>query len=415
MEDLGTQIKDKLTSMGVTSVKSLFIGNKVIWMIILALAAISLVSVFSSSSMLVIHGGEESYIRVLFKQVVLLLAGLCIIIFFAHYVYRLKPGLIKKHSLFWLIVSIILLLLTFTSAFSEEVNGANRWISIFGFSFQPSEFAKLTLVVYISAVFSDNRDNVGDVKKVLFRIIGATGIVALIVLVSNFSTAAFIVIIMFFMLFLGGIPFKQFFALIGVGILVAGIMGFIILKEPQLFPRGQTWQKRVVSFVPALAPIASGYDAAHEYAPIDNHQVMQSKIAIANGGIFGKGPGNSQQRYRLSQAYCDFIYAIIVEETGWPGAVIVVLLYIWLVWQAMKVVKTMNYTFDVLVVLGLTFMMTCQAFLHMGVVVNLLPATGQTLPVISSGGSSLFITCIEFGIILGMCEYAEKHPEKKEK
>ena len=217
------------------------------------------------------------------------------------------------------------------------------------------------------------------------------------------------------MMYLGRLPFKQFAAIGAIGIALAAIMGFIILKEPQIFPRGETWQKRVVSFVPSLAPYASGYNPETEYAPIDNYQVTQAKIAIAEGGVLGKMPGNSTQRYKLSQAYCDFIYAIIIEEMGWASAIIVLLAYFWLIWQSLNVAKKMQHVFDELVVLGLMFMMVAQAFLHMGVVVNLLPATGQTLPVISSGGSSLFITCIEFGIVLGMSQYAEAHAEDPKK
>lgn len=410
MEELLEKIKEKF---GITTVRSLFVGNKVIWIILALLASISLIAVFSSSSMVAMRGGMNRTWVVFIKQFLLLIVGLCITIVMSQYVYRLKPGILKKHSFFWYCVAVVMLLLTFTSAFSEEINGANRWINIFGFSVQPSEFAKLALVVYISAVFAENKEAVGDTRRVLYKILLTTGLVAVIVLISNFSTALFITMIMFVMMYLGGLPLKQFLALIGVGLCLGAIMGFIILKEPQLFPRGETWQKRIVSFAPSLATHASGYDASRDFAPIDNHQVTQAKIAIANGGIFGKGPGNSEQRNKLSQAYCDFIYAIIIEETGWLGAVIVMLLYIWLLWQVMKVVKDFNHVFDTLVVLGLTFMMTSQAFLHMAVVVNLLPATGQTLPVISSGGSSLFITCIEFGIILGMSQYAEDHKGNK--
>ena len=415
MEDsFRTDIKDLFSKIGITSVRDLFIGNKVIWVILAFLASISLIAVFSSSSMVIFKGGGNHSGGVFLKQLLLLLVGLCITIAVSQYVYRMKPALLRKHAFFWYVVSVILLLLTFTSAFSEEINGANRWINIFGFSIQPSEFAKLALVVYIARIFSENQDDVSNPKKVLYKILVTTGIVAGIVLVSNFSTAMFIMLIMFFLLYLGGLPLKQFMAILGVGCGFALIMGFIILKEPQLFPRGETWQKRIVSFAPVLAPHASGYDAKRDFAPIDNHQVNQAKIAIATGGILGKGPGNSEQRYRLSQAYCDFIYAIIIEETGWIGAILVILLYIWFMLQSLRLVKGFQHLFDTLVVLGLAFVLTTQAFLHMAVVVNLLPATGQTLPVISSGGSSLFITCIEFGIILGMSQYASSKSDDDE-
>ena len=407
MDETVSEIKERLAAEGITSFRSLLIGNKTIWTIFFLLIGISLIAVYSSSSMVIFKNGANNSFSVLLKQTMYLLSGVAITIVVSQIVYRFKPGILKKQAFFWYVVSIILLLMTFFSAFSEEVNGAHRWINIFGFSIQPSEFAKMALVIYIAKICSENQDNIGDPKKVLYKILIATGIIAGIVLLSNFSTSLFIIIIMFFMMYLGRLPFKQFAAIGAAGIGLAVIMGFIILKEPQIFPRGETWQKRVVSFVPSLAPYASGYSPENDYAPIDNYQVPQAKIAIAEGGVLGKMPGNSTQRYKLSQAYCDFIYAIIIEEMGWAGAIIVILAYFWLIWQSLNVAKKMQHVFDELVVLGLMFMMVAQAFLHMGVVVNLLPATGQTLPVISSGGSSLFITCIEFGIVLGMSQYAE--------
>ena len=407
MDETLSEIKERLAAEGITSFRSLLIGNKTIWTIFFLLIGISLVAVYSSSSMVIFKNGGNNSFSVLLKQTMYLFAGVVITIIVSQFVYRLKPGILKKQAFFWYLVSIVLLLMTFFSAFSEEVNGAHRWINIFGFSIQPSEFAKMALVIYIAKICSENQQNIGDPKKVLYKILIATGIIACIVLVSNFSTALFIVVIMFFMMYLGRIPFTQLMGIGAVGVGLAVVMGFIIIKQPQIFPRGETWQKRVVSFVPSLAPYASGYNPDTDYAPIDNYQVTQAKIAIAEGGVLGKMPGNSTQRYKLSQAYCDCIYAIIIEEMGWAGAIILVLAYFWLIWQSLNVAKKMQHVFDELVVLGLMFMMVAQAFLHMGVVVNLLPATGQTLPVVSSGGSSLFITCMEFGIVLGMSQYAE--------
>ena len=307
MDETLSEIKERLAAEGITSFRSLLIGNKTIWTIFFLLIGISLVAVYSSSSMVIFKNGGNNSFSVLLKQTMYLFAGVVITIIVSQFVYRLKPGILKKQAFFWYLVSIVLLLMTFFSAFSEEVNGAHRWINIFGFSIQPSEFAKMALVIYIAKICSENQQNIGDPKKVLYKILIATGIIACIVLVSNFSTALFIVVIMFFMMYLGRIPFTQLMGIGAVGVGLAVVMGFIIIKQPQIFPRGETWQKRVVSYVPSLAPYASGYNPDTDYAPIDNYQVTQAKIAIAEGGVLGKMPGNSTQRYKLSQAYCDFI------------------------------------------------------------------------------------------------------------
>jgi cell division protein FtsW len=193
-------------------------------------------------------------------------------------------------------------------------------------------------------------------------------------------------------------------------------MGLLILKNPSIFKRGHTWQNRIVSFIPSLAPHASEYDATKDIVKIiDNHQVTQAKIAIAEGGIIGKLPGNSNQKYRLSQAYCDFIYAIIIEDYGLFGGIIIILLYLVILYRAGVIVRRCDYTFPALLVIGLTFSLVFQAFVHMGVAVNLLPATGQPLPIISHGASSLLTTSISFGIILGISRKIElEHSQKKQ-
>lgn len=406
-------IKDIIPISRLKSFKDYIVGDKGIWGILLILCAISLVFVYSSSSMIIFTGGENRSGSVLLKQFVLLIIGLGITVLVSNFVVRFKPGILQKFSFFLYGMAIVLLAMTFSNAFSSEINGANRWVNIFGFSIQPSEFAKMVLIITIARIIANHENELENKNKVLFPILILSGIVILIVLYSNFSTAVFIGFIMLFMLFLGRLPFKQIFAVLGVVATLGVIMGLVIIKKPEIFPRGLTWQKRIVSFVPSIAPYASGYNAETDYAPIDNYQVTQAKIAIANGGLTGKMPGNSDQRNKLSQAYCDFIYAIIIEETGILGAILIVFLFLILAFRALAITKRCFFYFDTLVVLGLTFSMCVQAFIHMGVVVNLLPATGQTLPIISSGGSSLFITCIEFGIILGISEYSYQKTEKE--
>ncbi len=419
MDNFKEDIKKFFAGKGINTFSDLFIGNKVIWLIYGILSLISIVAVYSSSGILVIKSNNAS--SIFFKQLGFLLLGGLIVIAVSQIVYRFKPGILKNFAPVLYVIAIIGLIMTFFSAFSAEINGANRWISIFGVTIQPSEFAKVALVLLIARIFDRNEENVGDKNKVLYQILLWAGLMAVIILISNFSTALFIATITFVMMILGGIPFKQICAVIGIGFIGVAIMGGIILQKPDIFPRGKTWQTRLITYAPFLANYTSDNSAQNgdgsKAKPTgDDYQITQSKIAIVKGFPFGKGPGRSEQRFKLSQAYCDFIYAIIIEETGWLGTVFILIIFIWLSLQALVVAKKLQHTFDTLVVLGLSFVMTFQAFIHMMVVVELFPVTGQTLPVISAGGTSLLFISMQFGIILGMSKYAEvKAAEKTNK
>ncbi|MCQ2605984.1 MAG: FtsW/RodA/SpoVE family cell cycle protein [Bacteroidales bacterium] len=419
MDNWKEDIKKFFAAKGINSFGDLFIGNTVIWVIYVVLSVISIVAVYSSSGLIVLK--NHSSLSIFIKQLSILFGGFITVILTSQLVFRYKPGVLKKLSPFFYVVAIIGLCMTFFSAFSAEINGANRWISIFGVTIQPSEFAKVALVLLIARIFDKNEENVTDKNKVLYPMLGCAGLMAGIILISNFSTALFIATITFVMMLLGGIPFRQISALIGVGLIGAAIMGGIILKKPDIFPRGKTWQTRLITYAPFLAEYTDSYvvgdgENTQSTKPTgDNYQITQSKIAIAKGFPFGKGPGGSEQRFKLSQAYCDFIYAIIIEETGWLGTIAILAIFFWLSVQALIIARKIQHTFDTLVVLGLSFVMTFQAFIHMMVVVELFPVTGQTLPVISAGGTSLLFISMQFGIILGMSKYAEtKAAERKE-
>lgn len=396
--------------------KSQFKGDKVIWRLLFILSAISLLAVYGSISLIAIKGNENNTTIFLIKQAFTLGVGIAI----TYWVHKLDYSWFFKLSNILIILSAVFLMLTFSSTFAVETNNANRWIQFpgIGLRFQPSEFAKIALLIFIAKVLSIHQKDLGNVKKVLYPILIVTLAISVMVLISNFSTAFFILFTTVVMLFFGRIPWKQMFALAGVGAFVGIFMLGIILKAPDIFPRGGTWQKRIVSFMPSLASQAKGYDASKEIKEVmvDNHQVIQAKIAIAEGGIIGKAPGNSSQKYKLSQAYCDFIYAIIIEDYGLLGGFIVMGLYLILMYRAGRIVKKCEYTFPALLVIGLTFSMVFQAFVHMGVAVNLLPATGQTMPIISLGGTSLLTSSVSFGIILGISrkiDAEENQPKEK--
>ena len=395
-----------------------FKGDKVIWRLLFIMSAFSLLAVYGSISLIAIKGNENNTTLFLLKQAFTLGIGIAI----AYYIHKIDYSVFFKSSTILLILGIVFLSLTFSSTFAVETNNANRWIQFpgIGLRFQPSEFVKLALLIYIAKKLSIHQKELDNTRKVLYPIMIVTLIISGMVLISNFSTAFFIILTTFVMLFFGRIPWKQIFALLGVGAFAGILMMGIIVKAPNVFKRGDTWQKRIISFMPSLAPHASGYDASKDFKEVmvDNHQVTQAKIAIAEGGIFGKAPGNSSQKYKLSQAYCDFIYAIIIEDYGLIGGFLVMGLYLILLYRAGRIVRKCEYTFPALLVIGLTFSMVFQAFIHMGVAVNLLPATGQTMPIISLGGTSLLTTSISFGIILGISrkidsEEDTKKPEKK--
>ncbi len=396
--------------------KTQFKGDKVIWRILFVLSGISLLAVYGSISLIAIDGTENHTTAFLLKQAFTLSVGIGI----AYFVHKMDYVVIYKLSNLLILFAILFLALTFSSSFGVSTNNANRWIQIpgIGIQFQPSEFAKLALIIYITKMLSVHQKNLDNPKKALYPILIVTGIISGMVLISNFSTALFIITTVFVLLIIGRIPSKQIVILTGSGILLIFMMGLLILKNPSVFKRGHTWQNRIVSFVPSLASQASGYDASPDLIKkIDNHQVTQAKIAIAEGGIIGKMPGNSNQKYRLSQAYCDFIYAIIVEDYGLFGGIIIILLYLVILYRAGVIVRRCDYTFPALLVIGLTFSLVFQAFVHMGVAVNLLPATGQPLPIISHGASSLLTTSISFGIILGISrkiesDYSQKKQEQ---
>lgn len=417
-----TSLKTRFTNLksDIHSFGDLFVGDRILWIVFFLLSAISLVSVYSSS-ILVTTGGFEGSVFLLIKQFGMLLVGTIITVSVALTTVYGTPGLFKGKMVFVYIIALILLLLTFIPGFRIEINGAARWINFFGLTIQPSEFAKLALILYLSEFLTKDsprnylQEDSSDAKIFIGKVILIVGLVMLLIVFSNFSTALFIAFIAFVMLVLARIKFKKMLVLLSIVGALGAVMFILILTCPEpaskVFPRLHTWHTRIVSYLPSLEDEAVSADT--KVTSVDNYQVTQAKKAIKNGGLLGQGPGRSLQRHKLSQAYCDFIYAIIIEEYGWVGAILVILLYLTLLVRVPMIQSKSKYLFDTMVVYGLTIMMVSQAFIHMCVVVNVLPATGQTLPIISAGGSSLFITCIEFGLIIGICEYTKRKTESK--
>ncbi len=369
----------------------IFKGDKVIWSVFIALTIISLIEVFSSTSTLVYR--QQNHWGPILRHATFLLGGVGVILFIHNVPYRYFSSLILV-----LIGSVVLLLLT--PLLGETINGADRWIRIMGISIQPSEIAKISLMGTIAFLLS--RQNSKN-EEVLFKwMIGLMIVVSLIIAKDNLSTALLLFLVCYILMFIGNVKFKRLakVALLGV---VAAVLAVLLLKaiptqwtQDGMLKRFGTWQSRLDEFGSSDIEDEESY-----YQVTDkNYQVAHSKIAIANGGVFGKFPGNSKERDFLPQAYSDFIYSIILEEMGLLGGTVVLILYIIILMRAGKIARKTDKLFPKYLILGSALMLAMQAFVNMAVAVNLIPVTGQPLPLISRGGTSTLITCAYFGIIL---------------
>jgi cell division protein FtsW len=358
-------------------------GDAVIWMVIVLLSIFSLLAVYSSTGTLAYRFKEGNTLYYFFKHGTSLFLGLILIYVFHKIPYKYYSRLSQ------LLLIICIPMLALTLAMGLSVNSASRWLTLpgLGISFQTSDFAKLALIMYVARVLSLNQDNIKDFKTAFLPIIIPVGLVCLLILPSNFSTSALLFLICFVLMFIGRISLKYLFALMGIGILAMAIFVAVALwvnKEGRI----GTWKSRIEHFT-------SGKSKG-------NYQVEQAKIAIVTGGVLGKGPGNSTQKNFLPQAFSDFIYAIIVEEYGLWGAILIVFLYMYLLFRTIVIIQKCERTFPAFLAIGLTLSLVIQAIINMAVAVNLLPVTGQTLPLVSMGGSSMLFTSIALGIILSI-------------
>lgn len=289
-------------------------------------------------------------------------------------------------------------LLAFTLASGTNLNEANRWLTvpIVNLTFQSSDMAKLFLIMYLARVLSKKQELVEDFRKGFLPVLLPVIAVTILILPANFSTAAILFVTCMILMFIGRISLKYIFSLIGLGFVSVVMIFGIAIIFPHLFPRGETWVKRVEHFI------------NKEKASADaTYQVDQAKIAIVSGGIFGKSPGKSTQRNFLPHPYSDFIFAIIIEEYGLIGGSFVMLLYLILFFRVIRIAGKCQGNFGTLLSLGIGFSMVFQAMINMAVAVNLFPVTGQTLPLISMGGTSIWFTSIAIGIILSVSRMTE--------
>ena len=363
------------------------------WLIVLLLSLFSLLIVYSTSGSQVYkfntnHGTEYYLIR----QLLFIGIGLLV----TYTLYRLHYMVYAKLAPILMIIAVPLLV--YTALFGPEINDASRWIKIpiLELSFQTSDFAKVALIMFVARSLAIRQDYIKDFKGAFVPIIAPVILFCALIAPSNLSTAALLFVTCFLMMFIGRISLKYVFLLVLLGAVVFAGLFIIGQYFPEHF-RVETWLSRI-----------------HDFLYSDgSFQVQQSKIAIAEGGMFGLGPGNSIQRNLLPYAYADFIYAIICEEYGFIGGVLILLMYLWLLIRTVSLVTRCPKTFGAMLAIGLTLNIVITAFANIAVSVKLVPATGLTLPMISMGGTSFLFTCASFGIILSISRYVQQAFEEK--
>ncbi len=354
-------------------------GDRWIWLIVILLSLISLLSVYSAIGSLAYKRGvaDES---ILIKHLAMIIGGI-VLMYISHKLdYRYYSGISK------LLMYITIPLLLYTLAFGSRINEASRWIAIpgTGLSFQTSDLAKLALITYLARSLSRKQENIKDVKQSFIPIMGAVCVVFVLIAWANMSTALMLFGVSILLLIMGRISVKQIAVVMLAGsVLLAGVVF--------LGPRKHLYVTRINTFMhPEVANPDKSFQADH------------AKIAIATGGLFGKGPGKSSEVNYLPEAYSDEIFAIIVEEYGMVGGIVLISIYLFLLYRCIKIVTRAPKAFGALLAAGLSFSLTIQAFANMAVAVGLGPVTGVPLPFVSMGGTSMLFTSIAFGIILSV-------------
>lgn len=364
-------------------------GDKVIWTVVFLLSLLSILVVYSSVIALAYRykgGDTASY---LIKHVFIISSGILLM----YFIHKVKYSYFSRISQLALFLAAPLLLYTLLHGVSA--GEASRWLVIPGTSltFQTSDFAKLALITYVARMLSIKQNQIKDFKTAFVPIVIPVGIICALILPSNFSTAALLFMTCFVLMFIGRMNAKHLLLLIGSGLAVGILILILIFNFPNAIPRGATWKARIENFKNGDSD--------------SNFQAEQAKIAIATGGLIGKGPGNSMQRNFLPQASSDFIFAIVIEEWGLVTAVVIVFLYLILFFRGVRIANKSERTFGSLLAIGLTFSLVFQAMINMAVAVNLFPVTGQPLPLVSMGGTSIWFTSIAIGMILSVSRESE--------
>lgn len=366
-------------------------GDRWIWLIIILLSIISIMVVYSSTSTLAFKRGVGVEKLLLTKHVIFVLIGIAMI-YIAHLLdYRYYAGISK------ILMIITVPLLMYTLIFGANFNDASRWVKIpvIGLTFQTSDLAKLALITFLARMLTKKQENIKNVREAFVPIMGSVCVVFVLIAWANLSTALMLFGVSILLLIIGRISIKQ--------ILLVCAGGFVLLLFVAfLGPRREVYKSRINTYLhPELQNSDKTFQSDH------------SKIALASGGFFGKGPGNSIEKNFLPHPYSDFVFAMIIEEYGTIGGVIVMTLYLILLYRCIKIVTRAPKAFGALLAAGLSFSLTIQAFANMAVAVGLGPVTGVPLPLVSMGGTSLLFTSIAFGIILSVSKDVEEQGSNK--
>jgi cell division protein FtsW len=391
----------KLFSFGKITTRTY--GDKVIWTVVVVLTMMSLLAVYSSTGTLAykLSKSTESY---LLKQILFIAfgSGLIYVLHLVNYKFY------SRFSLFLFVISVPLLI--YTLFFGTSLNDANRWIKlpIINLTIQTSDLAKLALFMYISRLLSKKQDVIKDFKQGFLPVIIPVAIICIFIAPANLSTALLTGATSLVLMFIGRISLKH----IGMVILVAAIPVAIIVALAKAYYDPLQRAKEPLPETLRIARLETWISRTQDFLYSDNkdvsYQVQQSKIAIAKGSWVGLGPGNSEARNFLPHPYSDFIYAIIIEEYGLMGGVVIMGIYMLFLFRCIRIMKRCPYAFGAFLSLGLSFTLVIQAMANMAVNVNLFPVTGVTLPLVSMGGSSFIFTCVAIGIILSVAKHVEK-------
>ena len=409
---------------------NIFKGDKVIWMVFFFLCIISIIEVYSASSQLTYKGGN--YVAPVLKHISILVVG----IFFMVVTLNIKCKYFRIALPLMLGISFVALISVYIVG--QVTNGAHRWVPIMGIQFQPSELAKGTIVLAVAQILSAMQTDKGADKQAFRYILTVCLFFIPLIMLENLSTAALLCLVVFMMMLIGRVPARQLGKLLGVtALIMSGVFAMVMIfgtdrqrektvsdvdmaqtvAEKQkdesivgkVFHRFDTWKARIDDFI---------YNKPLKAEDVDldkDGQWAHANIAIASSNITGKGPGNSEECDFLSQAFSDFIYAIIIEETGIFGAVFVAMLYIILLFRTGRIANRCENNFPAFLAMGLALMLVTQALFNMCVAVGLAPVTGQPLPLISKGGTSTIINCVYIGAILSISRSAKRREQSEQK
>lgn len=373
-------------------------GDQVIWAVVVVLSFISLLAVYSSTGSLAYRMDKNSNYY-LIKQLLVLALGLVII----YYIHKINYTKFAKIAVLLYIISLPLLI--YTLFFGTTLNEGSRWIRlpVINVTFQTSDLAKLALFMFLARVLSIKQDVIKDLRKGFIPVLIPVLLTCALIAPANLSTALMLGFTCCILFFIGRVQVKHIMLLA-----VAGIIGVVVLfglSKAFHFGRAATWEQRIQDF--------AGSSDEKGKKKEDVYQVQQAKIAIANGGITGRGPGRSLQRNFLPHPYSDFIYSIIIEEYGLIGGAALIFLYLLFLWRSILIFRRCPFAFGAFLAVGLSITLVFQAMLNMAVNVHLVPVTGLTLPLVSMGGSSIWFTSIAIGVILSVSRYVDETEGKR--